>query len=196
MSKLAARALMVLTLALAGTLASAQTATVKSGVTQVKLSASLVNALTSLNVAPGTVNPTQLVDGIASFPITGGALDVKNAKGEIAHSGGLTLSKGSTIVRLQSFTIDTTGSSPVLTGIAVVNGSVVARLPLFDLQLPAHLTLPLKPAAGVRVNLNSVGVTLTDAAASTLNSIFKTSAFAGGLKIGTATASTIVSTSY
>ena len=185
-----------LTLALACTTAFAQTVTVNSGVTQVKLSGALVTALTTLNVAPGTVNPTQLVDGTASFPITGGALDAETAKGEIAHSGGLTLSKGSTIVRLQSFTIDTTGAAPVLTGLVVVNNSVLGRLRLFRLQLPSGFTLPIKPVAGVRVNLSSVGVTLTQGAADALNSVFKTSTFAGGLRIGWATVSSIVSTSY
>jgi len=185
-----------LTIALACTTAFAQTVTVNSGVTQVKLSSELVTALTALNVAPGTVNPTQLVDGTASFPITGGAVDAENAKGEIAHSGGLTLSKGSTIVRLQSFTIDTTGAAPVLTGLVVVNNSVLGRLPLFGLQLPSGFTLPIKPVAGVRVNLSGVRVTLTQGAADALNSVFKTSAFAGGLRIGWATVSSVVSTSY
>jgi hypothetical protein len=187
---------LVLTLALACTMAFAQTVTVQSGVTQVKLSGELVNALTTLKIAPGTVNPTQLVNGTASFPITGGALDVNTANGEVAHSGGLTLSKASTIVRLQTFTIDTAGASPILTGLVVVNGSVLGRLPLFELQLPSGFTLPLNPVAGVRVNLNAVRVTLTQGAADALNSVFKTSAFAGGLRIGTATVSSIVSTSY
>jgi hypothetical protein len=185
-----------LTLALASTTAFAQIVTVNSGVTRVRLSGELVTALTTLKVAPGTVNPTQLVDGIASFPITGGVLDAETAKGEIAHSGGLTLSNGSITVRLQSFTIDTTGATPVLTGLVVVNNNVLGRIPLFGLQLPSALSLPIKPGAGVRVNLGGVGVTLTSGAAEALNSVFKTSAFTGGLRVGWATVSSIVSPSY
>lgn len=186
------RYLPIFGLILVTTFSFGQTAIVQSGITQVKLSNAFVNALTALKVVPGTVNPTELKEGVASFPVSGGAIDLQSAKGEIAHSGGLSLSKGGTTVTLQSFTIDTVAGSPVLTGLVSVNGTLVGRLPLFDLSLPSGLTLPLKPVAGVRLNLFSVGVSLSDAAAGALNSIFKTSAFAGGLKIGTASAFTII----
>jgi hypothetical protein len=98
-------------------------------------------------------------------------VDLQTARGEIIHSGGLTLTAGSTEVRLQSFTIDTTGSSPVPTGLVVVNNKLVGWLPLFNLQLPAGITLPLKPSGEGVLRLKGVGVMLTGPAANALNGV-------------------------
>lgn len=113
-------------------------------------------------------------------------VDLQTARGEIVHSGGLTLTAGSTEVRLQSFTIDTTGSSPVLTGLVVVNNKLVGRLPLFNLQLRAGITLPLKPSGEGVLRLKGVGVVLTGPAANALNGVYGTTALKGGFGIGTA----------
>jgi hypothetical protein len=173
--------------------AVAQTVVTQSGQTSVQLSSDFLNALQSLSVTPGVLNPTTLSSkGVVTFPITGGAVDAKTAKGQITHSGGLTLTAGGTTVAIENFTIDTTGSGPVLYGIAAVNGSVAGVLPLFNLQLPAGFKLPLKPTAGVLVTLKGVGVTLTSTAANTLNSVFGVTAFQGGLNIGTATVQAFV----
>ncbi len=177
-------ALTILCIAAAGY--GQQTRTVESGRTSVTLSSTFTSALQSLNVTPGVVAPTHIWDGVASFPITGGALDLDTAFGNILHSGGLTLAAGNTHVRLQSFIIDTTAPAPVLTGLVVVKGKLVGRVPLFNVVPPAGLTLPLKPDDCVLLKLNGVELTLTSTAASALNSIFSVSAFAPGLDIGTA----------
>jgi hypothetical protein len=88
-------------------------------------------------------------------------------------------------VKLQSFIIDTTGSTPVITGLVSADGELLGRLTLFDLALPSNLKVPIKLDYGFLV-LNGVGVTLDAGAAKALNSVFKVSAFTGGLNIGSA----------
>lgn len=175
---------MFIALSVAGSHALAQqTKTLSEGVTSVTLSGTFVDALTSLSVTPGTVAPTELERGKASFPVIGGALDLATAKGNILHSGGLTLNAGDTHVALQSFIIDTT-ATPVITGIVSVNGTLVGRIPLFDITLPAGFSVPLNPEGWV-LQLKGVGLTLDPAAASALSGVFKTTV-PGGLTIGTA----------
>lgn len=120
--------------------------TAYAGATDVTLSANFVGALKALGVNVGKVNPT-MISGMATFPITGGVIDLDTAMGNIVHSGGLTFSGGTTTVRLQSFIIDTTGKMPVITGIVVVDNEVWGRYPLFDLMWPAGTTVPLKTRA-------------------------------------------------
>jgi hypothetical protein len=186
MKQLAKTAVWGLILVLSASAAQARTKTIAFGRTTVTLSSGFVSALQTLGLTPGVVKPTALEEGKADFPVSGGAIDLETARGEISHIGGLTLTAGSTVVRLQSFTIDTTGSSPVLTGLVVVNDSLVGRLPLFNLQLPAGITLPLKPTHEGVLELKDVGVTLTSTAATALNGVFSTNALAGGFDIGTA----------
>lgn len=159
-----------------------QSQTVDYGVTSVQLSSELTGALKALDVAAGTVSPTKIVHGIARFPVVAGALDLKTLKGEIIHSGGLTLSAGKTVVVLQSFTIDTTGNVPLLTGIAVKDGVLLGRVPLFDLNL-AHAKITVDDDW---LRIGNVALTLNEGAANDLNSFFGVSAFHGGLPIGTA----------
>lgn len=186
--------LMVLSaLCMAGTAAQAQaTHTTAAGMTNVKLSATFVDALTALDVTPGTVAPTELEMGVASFPVIGGALDLDTAAANIFHSGGLTLSAGGKVVTLESFIIDTTGSQPMITGLVLLNNKLLGRFPLFDLVLPSGITLPLKTYGSV-LQIKGVGVLLDPAAATTLNSVYSVKAFTGGLSIGTANVTAITS---
>lgn len=161
-----------------------KTETIEGGRTTVALASSFVSALGGLDVTPGTVGPTRLHNGTVNFPVTGGAIDLDTAAGQILHSGGLTLTAGQTHVTLQSFIIDTTGV-PVITGLVSVDGKLLGRLRLFDLALPSGITLPLKSHDSLLI-LKGVGVTLDSTAASVLNSIFHVSAFEGGLGIGAA----------
>ncbi len=165
--------------------AFAQTNTAIFGETKVQLSSDFVGALGSLGVAPGTVFPTRLQNGAVNFPVVAGAIDLQTAQGELLHSGGLTLTAGGKKVQLQSFTIDTTGTQPVITGLVSVNGQLLGRLPLFNLQLPSNLTLPLTPRGGW-LTLSGVGVKLSATAAGALNSVYNVTAFTEGFNIGTA----------
>ena len=163
--------------------AFAQSPNVVTGTTYVTFSKSFVTAAQSLGLSLGTVSPTEVVQGTAGFPITGGALEIDNAKGEILHNGGLTIRAGSTTVRLQDYVIDTTGASPVITGLVVVDGKVLGRVPLFNVLLPANFTLPLRPKNGI-LDVKYPKLTLTSTAATALNQVFGTTAFKSGFYIG------------
>ena len=164
---------------------AAPTAQVRDGYTLVELLPEFVTALGSLGIAPSKLLPATLYQRIAFFPITGGRIDASNAKGEVPHSGGLTLTRGGTQVVISDFIIDTT-STPKLTGSVTANGSIVGRIPLFNLALPA-LALPLQlPAAPETLLIEGNRVTLTAEAASALNGAFGTTAFSPGFNIGIA----------
>ena len=155
---------------LAATASAQQTKTLFIGRTSVKLSSTFTSALSSLNVSVGRVFPTEIENGSAVFPVTGGAIDLQTAAGNILHSGGLTLKAGGTTVALQSYIIDTT-SKPVITGLVVVNGKLIGRYPLFDITLPAGFSLPLHLNEN-RLVLKGVGLTLDPWAAGALNGVF------------------------
>ena len=153
--------------------------------TSVALSSELVTALTSLKVTPSAVFPGVLRQGVATFPISTGEIDVANAKGEVLHYGGLRLATTNTQVELTQFAIDTSAASgAILTGLVKVGGNVVGRIPLFSVTLPSvQLPLPLTRT----LILSDVALTLTDTAAQALNASFGVTAFAAGIPVGTAT---------
>jgi hypothetical protein len=161
-----------------------QSRPIESGQTAVTLSSGFVAAATSLGVGLATVIPGQLFAGVVSFPVTGGALDLATARGEIYHSGGLELTAGTTRVQLLNFTIDTTAAAK-LTGLVVANGSVVGRVHLFNLLLPAAVVPPLVPDNQL-LTIPNVRVTLSADAAAALNALFNVTAFTPGFEIGTA----------
>jgi hypothetical protein len=171
--------------------AAAPTETTRGGATTVALSPQLLGALQSLNVAPGAIAPGKLVAtprGIrAWFGITTGAVDLGSASNtpitaEIAHEGGLSFTAGGTRVELSSFAIEIESGGNLLTGLAVVNDTLVGRIPLFDLDL-ANAGIS---RAGNVLKASDVAATLNKDAASALNQIFGVTAFVEGLPIGTA----------
>jgi hypothetical protein len=176
----------LVTLSLAASSAWAgPTLQVNGGKTTVDLSPDFVDALVSLGVTPSRIKPgdLNLKKGTAVFPISGGALDGESLAGDIFHTGGLQLAVPGTRVFLLNFIISTVGEgAPVLTGIASVNGDVVDRIPLFDIDLSAATV----DAKKNKVMLGNVGLTLTGVAAATLNEVFGTTAFVEGFAIGTA----------
>lgn len=156
-----------------------------SGVTRVSLSGDFAAAIQALHLRVGNVGESSLYGTVANFPIVTGVVDLQNAKGEINHSGGLYLATQSTRVELTGFSIDTSATTPVLTGLVTVNEDFVGRIPLFRLELPA-LSLPLETQGFGLVYIPGVKLTLAPEAAQALNSVFNVSAFAGGFNIGTA----------
>lgn len=177
-------------------IAQATTAGLSHGQTTVTLAEGFINAMESLNVDVRATGKGKLAAHgkriTASFPITDGQIDLRTAKAEILHSGGLQLTAGDTVVVLNNYAIDTTGAGPALTGIVRADGTLVGRIKLFDLQLPKGLTLPLKAPADGNFRLAGVGVTLSKEAAGALNSVFKVNAFKQGFEIGTAQVSSRV----
>lgn len=185
-------------LLIAATLSTSITAgpslVLNEGRTTVNLSNDFLGALNALSLSAGGVGDSRLSSGIIGFPITNGALDLANAKGEINHGGGLFLATRTTRVELLSFNIDTTGATPTITGIVLVNGDFVGRIPLFNLTLPT-LTLPLQPHAFGTLFIPGVKVALAPEAAAALNQVFGVTAFAGGFNIGTASVFAVATTS-
>jgi hypothetical protein len=187
MKRLLLAALLTIPLATAPALAS-PTAQVAGGQTTVELSDEFVDALGSLGVTPSAIAPGRLSlrKGRVSYPIPGGALDLESLKGDIFHTGGLVLEVPGTKVSLLNFIISTTGEAPVLTGLAAVNGDVVDRIPLFDLELTSDPQLT--KWGGLKIK--DVIVTLNAVGAETLNTVFGVDAFNEGLLIGTASVKT------
>lgn len=149
-------------------------------------SALLGAGIVPLPIAPGSERPTFRAGGIgvaASFPVTGGSVDLSALTGTITHAGGLALYDVRTgrDVTVDNFDI-VLGSSPVLTAEVP---ALHARATIFDLSLAhAHIT-----TSGARVTVTGVGVTLDPGAATVLDHALRTAAFTGGLPIGTATTS-------
>ncbi len=167
---------------------AAPTDTTFGGETVVALAGSFLSALSSLGVAPGAIGPARIEaykgTTYAAFPITTGQIDLGTVQGEIDHSGGLSLTAGSTVVELTAFAIDLySGAKPVLTGLVTVNGSFVGRIPLFDLSL-ASATIDDKK---YYLAVDEVELTLDPVAAGALSGpgVFNTTVPAG-LTIGTA----------
>lgn len=154
----------------------------RTGYTSVKLDSGFLAAANSLGLRIRPVRPGYLRRNYATFPIIAGTVDVGSLRGEILHSGGLDLSAGDRTVTARNFIIDTSLASPALTAQVSVDGAVVGRIPLFNVDLTG---------ASVRsywrsVRVSNVGITLTDTAAGALNGVFGTS-LPGGLVIGEAT---------
>lgn len=181
----AAVAVMMMTAMLASTAIAAPSVNLADGRTSVVLSSEFLTALGTLGLSATALGDGTLRSGIASFPVSGGVVDLQNAKGEINHTGGLVLTSRTARVELSSFNIDTTGAVPVLTGLVTANGNFLGRVALFTLQLPA-LTLPLQPAAFNTIFIPNVKALLTSEAAAALNGVFGTTALAGGFNVGTA----------
>lgn len=170
--------------ALTGVAQAAPTLKYSGHRTDVNLSNEFVGALSSLGVTVAPLKGSRIVSQQARFPIPAAELDLASAKGEIIHTGGLRLSAGATVVELSLFIIDTTTpEASVLTGLVKANGSVVGRIPLFNVQLPT-LSLPLP--ASQKLTIPDAVLTLTEDAASALNTVFGVSAFEGGFSIGVA----------
>lgn len=154
------------------------------GQTSVTFSDDLVSALGTLNVQVAGYGSTEIDEGIANFLITGGSADLDTTKVEIAHAGGLTFTAGDITVDLTDFVISNLGDQAVLTGLVIVNGELIARVPLFGLQV-GEVTATSE-AERTNLDLTDVAITLTSEAAAALNQIFGVTAFTQDLSIGTA----------
>lgn len=161
----------------AAVVAKPRDAVFTGGQTRLQVAEGALAALTSLGVSPGAASNSTLTGATYAFPISGGAVRLGNLAGSVRHTGGITLTKGATVVTLANFTIDTVRGE--LWG--SVNGSAPVALLKLDLRAP-------KVSTGARtVNVGNVGASLTAGAAAALNGAFATSAFTEDLMLGTAT---------
>ena len=117
------------------------------------------NGIAPAAIAPGVLGGDPLA---FSFPITG--VSATN----ILHSGGISLTEGSTTLQLLNFDINLTQLT--VFGTAVLNGNNIGLLPLFT------------------VNGETLALGLTAGAAGALNEVFGPTnpAFTTGLSVGTA----------
>jgi hypothetical protein len=138
------------------------------GYTKVTVAPSTLAALTSLGVAPGVVAPAVVSKTSplnVRFPITGYALD----KTRIKHSGGITLTAGSTTVTITDLYIDLARGR--------VSGLVagIGRVDLFK----------IRPTDAPRYG--AVKLVFTKTAAGALDAAFGTTALTEGFLFGYAT---------
>ncbi|MGA8247349.1 MAG: hypothetical protein WB797_10620 [Nocardioides sp.] len=159
--------------------------------TAIALDKGFTDALSALELTPGTLGTAKLQDGSLIFPITGGSVRVfKKGEvvpyviGEIQHNGsGLSLTSGGTTVDLTDFNVDP-GVQRVY-GDVSVNGEVAAT----DAYLFTLNGATLKPltTSGDTATLTGTKVEVSPVAAPLLDSTFKTHAVKAGLLVGTAT---------
>jgi hypothetical protein len=177
---------------------AAPTLELRSGQTTVELSPEFLAALNTLRVSPSTTVPgalrTRNNKPSLVFPITNGNIDTGITRLEVIHSGGLTLTAGSTAVNLSQFVIENVSDVQLrIRGLVSANDVIVAELPLFNLSLTESISA--RPsnlvrsdiALGGSVRIPAVRVALTSEAATALNGAFRVTAFAAGFNIGTAT---------
>lgn len=160
------------------------------GETTVTLSDDLIGALGVLGLTAGALEPGTLSEeGVASFPIVSGALDLQTFIGEIAHTGGLSLSieDGTTTVDLFDFTIDNATADTklvALTGLAAVNNDLGGRFPLFKLDF-TNAIIEQNDEIGT-ITISGVDLTLTAVGASALNAAFGVDALTEGFLVASA----------
>jgi hypothetical protein len=174
---------------------------VPSGQTTLDFSPQFFNLIPALGADVARIKPAKLKGNLnkqnlrAIFPITTGALDADGNEAQIIHEGGLTLATGSITVQLTAFSIDFDlfavagpigADNRVMTALVVANGSLVGRLPVFNLGIDSVTG----SVSGSTVKFNNIGVTMTQAAATVLNGIFNLpgpggASFFEGFPIGT-----------
>ena len=118
------------------------------------------------------IGPATLAGTTATFPITGGKAALDLSAATVRHSGGISLTKGATVVNLTDFDIVVGKGDPQL--FASLNGGA-EKVAIIDLDLSA-----LQPAIdGRNVTLSGITAKLTQGAADALNAAFGTTAFCG-----------------
>ena len=157
----------------------AETELLATGTTALAIDPAALQAIAGQGIAPGVIAPATLAGATASFPITGGLAALDLSAAEVTHAGGLSLTKGATVVTLTDYAIRLTPSPQVL---ATLNAGA-EQVALLDLDLTG-----VTPAvSGRTVTLAGATAKLTQGAAEALNAAFGTTAFTGGLVLGTAT---------
>ena len=146
------------------------------GATTLEVDPGTLAALGSLGVSPGVVAPATLEGATYSFPITNSLLGALRS-GVVKHTGGISLTAGTTTVNLTDFEIG------LLTRqlYGKVNGA--GPVALLDLD---YSTLRTRIRSG-RLEIGPVGTTLTQGAADALNSAFGVTALSGETVLGNAT---------
>ena len=145
------------------------------GTTTLDVDPGTLEALGSLGVTPGAVDPATLDGARYSFPITTRLREALRT-GVVSHRGGISLSAGDVTVELTDFDINV--QKRTLYG--KVNGA--GPVALLDLDFSrARIRFN-----GYRLKVGPVGTTLTQGAADALNEAFGTDALSDDTAIGDA----------
>lgn len=184
MKALFSRVAVVLTLVTSSALSQTQVRTAVFGRTTIQFSSTFTTTVASLGGSLSDLTSSPLSALSVTLPVTTGALNPNTAVGEVEHSSGFTITGGGKVVRLENFIIDTTGAVPVITAVFVLNDTVLGRMPLFNVAYPSGVTLPLTTTAGV-LQLAGLKLSLSSAAATTLNGAFNINGVQSGLDVGT-----------
>ena len=168
---------------LAGSVWASPTLQVKGGQSTLAFSEEFLESIEPCDIArikPGVMKQkgTQI-----RFPLAGGAIDLETFDGTVAHNGGFTIScfEGSSVVSLSNFTLNTIGGPPVITAIAVVDGTLQDQILAF---VPGEEHLIEISSNGKNVYLRKVDLLLTEDAAALLNMKLDTMLFFEGQLIG------------
>jgi hypothetical protein len=159
-----------------------ETELLAQGATALGIDPAVLQVLAGQGIVPGVIGPAALSGTTATFPVTGGRAALDLSAATVTHSGGLSLTKGATIVRLTDFDIRIGSGAPQL--FATLNGGA-GKIAIIDLDLSGLQS----SISGRTVTLGGVVAKLSQGAADALNGAFATTAFAGGLTLGTATVS-------
>jgi hypothetical protein len=179
-----AAAVMAAVVSISATSACAQDIyVVEGGRTTVTLTKGFIDTLANANIVATTAYGSQLFNGKVDFPITSGAVSLKTIAGQLLHSGGINLTLGSKVVRLDSLVFNTLSDKPFVTGLVIVDGKFVGRIKLFNVELPSDLTFPIVPKDG-DFFLSDVKLTLDEEAATALNTAFSVKTFTTGADFG------------
>ena len=176
----------ILAVASSVTLLHAQARTAVFGRTEIQFSQNFTSFVGALGGSLSDLNLVTLPSSNLILPVTAGAFNPTTAIGEVEHASGFTICGGGKAIRLENLTVDTTnGMAPVVTAVFVFNNTVLGRMPLFNVQYPSGVTLPLQTNAGV-LQVSGLKLSLAPIAAASLNSIFGITAIPAGLNAGTA----------
>jgi hypothetical protein len=148
------------------------------GATSLRLDPGAVAALTGLGVTPAPIAPAAATStGELAFPITNPPFSAL-LSGTIRHSGGISLTAGTTTVRLENFYID-----PLRRQLTALVGG--ARVPILDLDF-SRTRIGLERGA---LRVGPVAGKLTAVAAGALDGAFglPSGTIPPGLKLGDAT---------
>lgn len=142
-----------------------------SGRTAMQLNSTFMQTIESYGASFSDLGLAALQNGSLSFPIAKGAIDLNTVAGELRHTGGLVITADGRQIQLLNWVLDTTGSTPTITVLFVIDGSVSGRFPLFLVQPPVNLNLPLQPQGGV-LSIHQASLFLSQAGATTFNNLF------------------------
>lgn len=160
--------------------------------TQVMLDSGFVSALQTLKLTPGTVGTATLDNGTLTFPITGGNVKYyapngpvqPYVQGVINHEGsGISLTAGSTTVKLTNFEIDP-GASKLYGDVEVNGKSAATHAYLFFLD--GSTLKPLETPTPDTAVLEGTKVEISPDAAQVLNKVFNTTAVQPNFLVGIA----------